>query len=52
MILKTLRDITPYVRSVEYEVVQRSDRRSESSKPKPSMLPYRSRSTTSTKTTT
>jgi chromosomal replication initiator protein len=32
MILKTLRDVTPYVRSVEYEVVQRSDRRSEGSK--------------------
>ncbi|OGG65369.1 hypothetical protein A3I99_02855 [Candidatus Kaiserbacteria bacterium RIFCSPLOWO2_02_FULL_45_11b] len=32
MILKTLRDISPYVRSVEYEVVQRSDRRSEGSK--------------------
>lgn len=32
MILKTLRDISPYVRSVEYTVVQRSDRKSESSK--------------------
>src|SRR3990167_9371897 len=32
MILKTLLDISPYVRSVEYEVVQRSDRRSEGSK--------------------
>ncbi len=32
MILKTLRDVTPYVRSVEYEVVQRSDRRGESNK--------------------
>jgi len=32
MILKTLRDITPYVRSVEYDVVQRSDRRGESNK--------------------
>ncbi len=32
MILKTLRDVSPYVRSVEYEVVQRSDRRSEGSK--------------------
>lgn len=32
MILKTLRDISPYIRSVEYEVVQRSDRRSEGSK--------------------
>lgn len=29
MILKTLRDVSPYVRSVEYEVVQRSDRRNE-----------------------
>jgi chromosomal replication initiator protein len=32
MILKTLRDVSPYVRSVEYEVVQRNDRRSEGSK--------------------
>jgi chromosomal replication initiator protein len=32
MILKTLRELTPYVRSVEYDVVQRSDRRSEGSK--------------------
>lgn len=32
MILKTLRDVSPYIRSVEYEVVQRSDRRSEGSK--------------------
>ena len=32
MILKTLRDVTPYVRSVEYEVVQRSDRRGETNK--------------------
>lgn len=32
MILKTLRDVTPYVRSVEYEVVQRSDRRGEVNK--------------------
>ncbi len=32
MILKTLRDLTPYVRSVEYEVVQRSDKRGEGSK--------------------
>ena len=32
MILKTLRDVSTYVRSVEYEVVQRSDRRSEGSK--------------------
>ena len=29
MILKTLRDLTPYVRSVEYEVIQRNDRRGE-----------------------
>jgi chromosomal replication initiator protein len=32
MILKTLRDVSPYIRSVEYEVVQRSDRRGESNK--------------------
>jgi len=32
MILKTLRDVSPYIRSVEYEVVQRSDRRSEGNK--------------------
>ena len=32
MILKTLRELTPYVRSVEYDVVQRSDRRNEGSK--------------------
>ncbi len=32
MILKTLRDVSPYIRSVEYEVVQRSDRRGEGSK--------------------
>lgn len=32
MILKTLRDVSPYVRSVEYEVVQRNDRRGESNK--------------------
>ncbi len=32
MILKTLRELTPYVRSLEYAVVQRSDRRNESSK--------------------
>jgi chromosomal replication initiator protein len=32
MILKTMREISPYVRSIEYEVVQRSDRRSEGSK--------------------
>jgi chromosomal replication initiator protein len=29
MILKTLRELTPYVRSIEYDVVQRSDRRGE-----------------------
>jgi chromosomal replication initiator protein len=32
MILKTLRDVSPYIRSVEYEVVQRSDRRGEINK--------------------
>ncbi len=32
MILKTLRELSPYVRSIEYDVVQRSDRRGESSK--------------------
>lgn len=32
MILKTLRDITPYVRSIEYAVIQRSDRRGEVTK--------------------
>lgn len=32
MILKTLRELTPYVRSIEYDVVQRSDRRGETSK--------------------
>jgi len=32
MILKTLRELSPYVRSVEYEVVQRSDRRTEGNK--------------------
>jgi chromosomal replication initiator protein len=32
MILKTLRELTPYVRSIEYDVVQRSDRRGEGSK--------------------
>lgn len=32
MILKTLRELSTYVRSIEYEVVQRNDRRSESSK--------------------
>jgi chromosomal replication initiator protein len=29
MILKTLRDISPYVRSIEYAVIQRADRRQE-----------------------
>ena len=32
MILKTLRELTPYVRSIEYAVVQRSDRRGETTK--------------------
>ncbi|HEX4798955.1 MAG TPA: chromosomal replication initiator protein DnaA [Candidatus Paceibacterota bacterium] len=32
LILKTLRDITPYARSVEYMVVQKSDKRQNSSK--------------------
>jgi chromosomal replication initiator protein len=32
MILKTLRDLSPFVRSVEYAVVQRSERKNESSK--------------------
>ncbi|MCA9361581.1 chromosomal replication initiator protein DnaA [Candidatus Kaiserbacteria bacterium] len=32
MILKILRDLTPHVRSIEYTVVQRSDKRKESSK--------------------
>ncbi len=32
MILKTLRDLTPYVRSVEYTVAQRSDRKQEATK--------------------
>ncbi len=32
MILKTLRELTPHVRSIEYAVVQRSDRKHESSK--------------------
>jgi len=32
MITKTLRELTPYVRSVEYIVVQRSDRKVETSK--------------------
>lgn len=31
-ILKTLRDLSPYIRSIEYAVVQRNDRRSESTK--------------------
>lgn len=32
MILKTLRELTPYIRSVEYAVVQRSDKRVEPNK--------------------
>ncbi|MEK7639167.1 MAG: chromosomal replication initiator protein DnaA [Patescibacteria group bacterium] len=32
MILKTLRELTPYVRSVEYAVVQRNERKQESTK--------------------
>ncbi len=32
MILKTLRDLTPYVRSVEYVVAQRNDKKQESNK--------------------
>ena len=32
LILKTLRELTPYVRSIEYAVVQRSDKKQESSK--------------------
>jgi len=32
MILKTLRDLTPHVRSVEYTVAQRNDRKQESTK--------------------
>jgi len=32
MILKTLREITPYVRSIEYAVIQRNDRRSDPNK--------------------
>lgn len=32
LILKTLRDLTPHVRSVEYAVVQRSEKRSEKAK--------------------
>lgn len=32
MILKTLRELSPYIRSVEYEVLQRSDRRGENQK--------------------
>lgn len=32
LILKTLRDLTPYARSIEYMVVQRNDRRQESSR--------------------
>ncbi len=33
MVLKVLRDLTPHVRSIEYAVVQRSDKRKETSKP-------------------
>ena len=33
MILKTLRDLTPYVRSIEYAVIQRNDRKQETSRP-------------------
>ncbi len=33
MILKVLRDLTPHVRSIEYAVVQRNDKRKETSKP-------------------
>ena len=32
MILKTLRDLTPYVRSIEYAVVQRTDRKQEANR--------------------
>lgn len=32
MVLKTLRDLSPFVRSVEYTVVQRSERKNEASK--------------------
>ncbi len=32
MILKTMRELSPYVRSIEYDVVQRSDRRGDSNK--------------------
>ena len=32
MILKTLRELTPYIRSIEYAVVQRSDKRADSAK--------------------
>lgn len=32
MILKTLRDIAPYIRSIEYAVIQRSERKHESSR--------------------
>lgn len=31
MILKTLRELSPYIRSIEYDVVQRNDRRNEGS---------------------
>lgn len=33
MILKVLRDLTPHVRSIEYAVVQRNDKRKETAKP-------------------
>ena len=33
MILKTLRELTPHVRSIEYAVIQRSDKKQESSRP-------------------
>jgi chromosomal replication initiator protein len=32
MILKTLRELSPYIRSIEYSVVQRNDRKNESNK--------------------
>jgi chromosomal replication initiator protein len=32
MILKTLRDLTPYVRSIEYAVIQRSERKQEATR--------------------
>lgn len=33
MMLKTLRELTPHVRSIEYAVIQRNDRKQESSRP-------------------